>query len=169
MPALFDDAVVGRATAEDLPRIENLMQFYNYDLSEWHPVEFADHGLYAIRPKARYWAQAGVVPYKVQVGGQWAGFAVVDDEVIDPASQFNMGYFFVARRYRGLGIGRRLAATLFREHPGRWEVYHLASNQAAQRFWSSAIASLSGSAPHEASQVIDEVPSTLYRFSVGRD
>jgi predicted acetyltransferase len=161
----LNDVVVSRAAPEDLPRIENLMQFYNYDLSEWCPVEFAHHGLYAIRPKAAYWAQAAVVPYKLQVGGHWAGFAVVDDEVIDRSSQHNMGYFFVARRYRGLGIGLQLAATILREHPGRWEIYHLQGNQAARRFWPRAIASITGAAPHESSRVIDEMPSTLYAFS----
>lgn len=156
-----------RATPEDLPRIENLMQFYNYDLSEHYPVEFASHGLYAIRPKASYWAQPAVVPYKVLVDGHWAGFAVVDDEVVDPASQHNMGYFFVARRYRGLGLGLQVAATLLREHPGRWEIYHLESNQAARRFWLRAILSITGSTPAEFSRVIDDVPSTLYAFSNG--
>ncbi len=161
------EVAICRATIDDLPRIENLMQFYNYDLSEWYPVEFASHGLYAIRPKESYWAKPTVVPYKVQVGGNLAGFAVVDDEVIDRASQYNMGYFFVARRYRGLGVGRQLAATIIREHPGRWEIYHLECNQAARMFWSRAIESIIGSAPHESSRVIDDVPSTLYAFSSG--
>lgn len=143
------------------------MQFYNYDLSEWYPVEFASHGLYAIRPKDSYWAQATVIPYKVHVDGNWAGFAVVDQEVIDHASQHNMGYFFVARRYRGLGVGRQLAATILREHSGRWEIYHLECNQAARAFWSRAIESITGSAPHESSRVIDDIPCTLYQFSVG--
>ncbi len=163
----LSDIVVARATPEDLPRIENLMQFYNYDLSEWYPVEFASHGLYALRPKATYWAQPGVVPYKVHVGGHWAGFAVVDDEVIDRAAQYNMGYFFVARRYRGLGVGRQLAATLLREHPGRWEIYHLESNQAARRFWPGAIESITREAPRVSSRLIDGIPATLYAFSNG--
>lgn len=155
------------ATPEDLPRIENLMQFYNYDLSEWYPVEFAIHGLYAIRPKESYWAKPTVVPYKIEVGGNLAGFAVVDDEVIEQASQYSMGYFFVARRYRGLGLGRQLAATIIREHPGRWEIYYLKRNQAARMFWPGAIECITGSVPHESSCVINDVPSVLYAFSSG--
>jgi predicted acetyltransferase len=166
MPPLLNDIVVCRATADDLPRIENLMQFYNYDLSEWYPVEFAAHGLYAIRPKQAYWAKPDVVPYKVLVAGHWAGFAVVDDEVVDPASHHNLGYFFVARRYRGLGVGRRLAETILREHAGRWEIYHLEANQAARRFWPRVIERIAGMAPAERGCVIDDVPSTLYTFSV---
>ena len=167
MSPVSPDLVVCRATAEDLPRIENLMQFYNYDLSEWVPVEFAANGLYAIRPKQAYWSKASVVPYKLLVGGHWAGFAVLDDEVIDPASQHNMGYFFVARRYRGLGVGLHAARAIFRAHPGRWEVYHLERNQAARQFWSKALVQLADATPSVCSRVIDGLPSTLYGFSIG--
>lgn len=162
-----EDTVVCRAAPEDLARIENLMQFYNYDLSEWYPVDFASHGLYALRPKQPYWSKAAVVPYIVHVGGKLAGFAVVDDEVVDRQSKYNMGYFFVARRYRGLGLGLHLAASIIRQHTGRWEVYHLERNEAARRFWSRSILSITGLAPIVSSRVIDELPSTLYAFSSG--
>ena len=62
-PSDFDDSIpvplpdspaltIERAAPDDLPRIENLMQFYNYDLSEWTPVAFAHEGRYQLRPKA---------------------------------------------------------------------------------------------------------------------
>jgi predicted acetyltransferase len=161
----FEDAVVCRATVEDFGRIENLMQFYNYDLSEWYPIDFASHGLYALRPKQPYWSKSTVVPYVVRVGGHLAGFAVVDEEVVDAESNYNMGYFFIARRYRGLGLGLHLAKSVVRRHIGRWEVYHLEKNAAAKRFWSKAIASITGVAPIVSNKVIDELPSILYTFS----
>jgi predicted acetyltransferase len=142
------------------------MQFYNYDLSEWYPVEFASHGLYALRPKQPYWSKANVVPYTVRVGEKLAGFTVVDDEVVDRDSQYHMGYFFVARRYRGLGLGLHLAASIIRCHTGRWEVYHLERNVAAKRFWSTAISNITGAAPIVSNRVIDELSSTLYTFSI---
>ena len=127
------------AQPQDFPRIENLMQFYNYELSDTAAVDFADHGLYQLQPKAQYWAQHLIAAFLIYVDGKLAGFAVVDNEVLESASQFNMGYFFVARRYRGQGVGRVVAAKLMAMFPGRWEIYHLAQNQSAGQFWRASL------------------------------
>lgn len=164
MASTPEDIAVDCATAEDLPRIENLMQFYNYELSEWYPINFAPHGLYELRPKQAYWSRPTVVPYTLRVEGQLAGFCVVDDEVLDGATQFNMGYFFVARRYRGLGLGLHFARSVINRHPGRWEVYHLERNAAAKRFWSKAIEHITGTPASARSEVIDDWPAVLFAF-----
>lgn len=162
-----DAAVIDRATPQDLERIENLMQFYNYELSAWYPIDFGPQGLYELRSKAAYWARPGVVPYTLRVAGELAGFAVVDDEVLDPAARFNLGYFFVARRYRGHGLGRRLAQALIERHPGRWEVYHLERNTPAQAFWTQALAQITGAPVPPRREVIDGWPALLYAFAAG--
>ena len=161
------DAILSAATVDDLPRIENLMQFYNHDMSEWYPVPFGDHGMYTLRPKQPYWARPGVKPFIGRVDGQLAGFAVVDDEVTDPASQFNMGYFFVARRYRSLGLGRRWVADVLNRFPGRWEIVHYAGNQPAARFWPKAIAGAGASGRVSRHSVLDDMPSITYQFDIG--
>ncbi|MCV2367719.1 GNAT family N-acetyltransferase [Roseateles oligotrophus] len=154
------------ATAEDLPRIENLMQFYNYDLSEFWPVEFSATGLYALRPKEAYWAKPSVRPYIAKIDGELAGFAVVDDEVQDPQSQFNLGYFFLGRRYRGSGAAQEMLRLLFERHPGRWEVYFFVDNLPAARFWPKAIAQQTGDQEVLVTDTdSDGLPCRLYRFS----
>lgn len=160
------DAILSVATADDLPRIENLMQFYNHDMSEWYPVSFGDHGLCTLRPKQPYWAQPGVKPFIGRVDGQLAGFAVVDNEVADPASQFNMGYFFVARRYRSLGLGRRWVADVLNRFPGRWEIYHYGDNQPATAFWPKAIAGAGATDIVSKQSLMDDMPSTTYQFVI---
>ncbi|MBB4518243.1 hypothetical protein GGD68_007049 [Paraburkholderia fungorum] len=40
-----------QADKTDHQPIVNLMQFYNYDFSEWIPLSFTDDGFFAIRPK----------------------------------------------------------------------------------------------------------------------
>ena len=127
------------ADPEDLPRIENLMQFYNYDLSEWCLASFGHSGLYAIRPKEAYWQRPKVRPYIAEAGTELAGFAVVDDEVLEAGTQYNLGYFFLGRRFRGEGNAQKMAEQLFALHPGRWEIYSIASNLPAMRFWDKAI------------------------------
>ena len=153
------------SSIEDLPLIENLMQFYNYDLSELCPVEFSPSGLYALQPKAQYWAKISVKPYVAKVHGEIAGFAVIDDEVQDSASEFNLGYFFLSRRYRGSGVAQEMIRQLFARHPGRWEVYFFAANTPAARFWPKAIAleRCQNLTMHDT--VVDGLDCRLYRFS----
>ncbi|WP_343635133.1 GNAT family N-acetyltransferase [Roseateles sp.] len=157
---------IERASPDDLPRIENLMQFYNYDLSEWTPVAFAPEGRYQLRPKAPYWAQPDVHPFVIWHGAELAGFAVVDGECEDPGSDHNMGYFFLARGYRGHGLAARAASELLARFPGRWEIYHLMANTPAAQFWPGVIRG------RAAGEIVREVRSLhgddccLYRFTV---
>lgn len=154
------------ATEPELACIEHLMQFYNYDLSEWCAVEFGPGGLYALRPRQAYWAQPSVWPYLARVGGELAGFAVVDAEVMHPGSDFNLGYFFLARRYRGRGLAQQMLDQLLARHPGRWEVYFYDANRPAARFWPGALARAGVQDGHQADAVVDGQPCQLLRFSV---
>lgn len=119
--------------------IDNLMQLYAYDASEWYPIHLEANGRFKLRPVTRFWTEANQHPFLIRVNGALAGFAVVDGEVVDPASQWDMGYLFVARRFRGQGIGRLVAQQLFAQFRGRWEVYQLVENKTAIQFWRSVI------------------------------
>ena len=92
------------------PTIENLLQFYNYELSAWYPIAFGDDGRYAIAPKADYLAQPGTQAWLILADGELAGFAVVDDDLVDTRRDLNLGYFFVARRFRRHGVGAAVFA-----------------------------------------------------------
>lgn len=120
------------------PVVENLMQFYNYELSAWYPLAFAADGRYAIASKAGYLGQPGTQAWLILVDDELAGFAVVDDELVDPHNDLNLGYFFVARRFRGLGVGAAAFGGLLARYPGAWELYYLARNRAAAAFWPRA-------------------------------
>lgn len=158
-------ALLINATPADLPCIENLMQFYNYDLSQWCEVRFGDDGLYQLQPKAAYWANATVHAYIVRVADELAGFAVVDQEVRDPSTNWNVGYFFVARRFRGTTIATQMAKDLFDRHRGTWEIYHFTANLPAGKFWPRVIAA-AATTPVVTSEIIEhDLPTTLYCFS----
>lgn len=155
-----------RAAPDDLLRIENLMQFYNYDLSQWTPVPFGDNGLYQLRPKAPYWAQPGVHPFLIHIDQQLAGFAVVDDETQEADTDHNMGYFFLARGYRGRGLATHAAGEVLQRFPGRWEVYHLLVNTPAAEFWPEVIRHHAEGEIQREPRLIHEDPCVLYRFNV---
>ena len=120
------------------PVIENLLQFYNYELSAWYPIVLGEDGRYPIASKADYLAQPGTQAWLILADGELAGFAVVDDELVDARRDLNLGYFFVARRFRGRGIGAAAFGGLLARYPGAWELYYLARNAAAAGFWPKA-------------------------------
>ena len=120
------------------PTIESLLQFYYYELSAWYPIALGDDGRYAIASKAGYLAQPGTQAWLILADGELAGFAVVDDELVDPRRDLNLGYFFVAQRFRGRGVGAAAFGGLLARYPGAWELYYLARNEAAAGFWPRA-------------------------------
>ena len=67
-----------------------------------------------------------------------AGLAIVDDDLVDPRNDLSLGYFFVARRFRGRGVGAAAFGGLLARYPGAWELYYLARNRAAAAFWPRA-------------------------------
>ncbi|MEJ6004957.1 GNAT family N-acetyltransferase [Paucibacter sp. AS339] len=151
-------------TQAQLDCIETMMQYFNYELSAWYPIEFTTEGRMPVSPKAALWATAGVRPFLIHVGQALAGFAVVDTETQLPGSQHNMAYFFVTRRYRGSGVGRLAAQQLFARFPGIWEVYYLQANEAAAGFWPRAIAACVGESYTHSTQAIDGEDCQLFRF-----
>ncbi|QDL52965.1 GNAT family N-acetyltransferase [Rhodoferax aquaticus] len=154
------------ATPQDWPCLERMMQFYNYDRSEWCPVEFAETGQYALRPKAPYWATPSVKPYVARVGGKLAGFAVMDQECVHADSHCNLGYFFLARHYRGQGRAQSMFTQLLAQHPGRWEIYNMVNNAPAAKFWPKAIAQAGYQVETSERLELDGLVCQLYRFTV---
>jgi predicted acetyltransferase len=57
---------------------------------------------------------------------------------------FRMSEFFVLRKHRGLGIGRRAVFTLFDRFRGKWEIFELARNATAISFWRRVIGEYGG-------------------------
>ncbi len=128
------------ANEADRTCIEMLMQFYHYDASEWISLDVTDSGRFSFRSIDRFWNEAGQFPFLIRANGVIAGFAVVDKDVISPGTDFNVGYLFVLRRFRGQGVGRAAARELFTRIHGQWEVYQVDENRAAIQFWRRVIA-----------------------------
>ena len=148
----------------DFVKIEKLMQFYMYDLSEWIPLSFDEEGNFFIRPKDEYWAHAGTHAFFIEVDGETAGFATVDTDVVDADTNFSIGYFFVSRRFRGIGSGAIAAEMLLQRFPGMWQIFHVNINVVACTFWEKMVPRLSQGDFSKRMQDIDGYDCTLYKF-----
>src|SRR2546425_12838704 len=78
-----------------------------------------------------------------------------------PGIDFRMSEFFVLRRHRRSGVGRRAALALFDRFRGRWQISELLRNTPAIHFWHRIIGEYSDeryeeeSSPVEVRQIVD--------------
>ncbi len=143
-----NDVAIVIATADDKPIFRNLMNLYKYDLSEYSKEDPNSHGTFEYNYLDHYWSYAvqteSRVPFLVRVNGQLAGFILKYGKnawsaLRRPDVDHVLSEFFIMRKWRRQGIGRRVAFELFRRYPGVWEVSQERANAPAQRFWAAVI------------------------------
>lgn len=120
--------------------IENLMQFYIYDFSEFIRYDVGDNGLFAPYPDLKsYWEDENKFPYIIKMSDQYVGFVLVKFVSAKERSYFSIAEFFVLKKYRHLGIGKAIAIRVFDLHRGQWEVFQRDTNKPAHIFWNKII------------------------------
>jgi predicted acetyltransferase len=137
---------VTEAVAAHAPLIQNLMQLYTHDFSEfWSGTSRGDldsEGRFAAYPLDGYWSRANWSAALIWCRRNLAGFALINDETHSGlTAQRNMAEFFIVRKYRSNGVGRAAAETLFSRHPGSWEVAVARRNTRALEFWRRIVGS----------------------------
>ena len=153
-------------TQAELDCIEQLMQLYMYELSQWYPLTVQSDGRFKLQPKAEYFARSSVFPYLLYADGELIGFAVVDDELLDARYDYSLGYFFILRRYQGRGLGVAALAQIFKRYAGCWEIYYLRENQPAAAFWPKALSRVDVRDMLISSEVIHDEACVMYRFEI---
>jgi predicted acetyltransferase len=139
---------VNPASPDEQHILENLIQLYAHDFSEFHNVELDADGRFLYKPLPLYWLEPGRHPFLVRIGGKLAGFALVrrGSQVSGDATVWDMAEFFVIRGFRRRHIGTDVAVEVWRQFPGRWEIRVMESNQSAFCFWERATAAFTGEA-----------------------
>ncbi|MFO1315627.1 MAG: GNAT family N-acetyltransferase [Burkholderiales bacterium] len=126
------------ARAEDFPALEQLLELYQYDLSDiWHQ-DLDDKGRYGF-DLTRHRRAEGSRAYIARDGSQFVGFALVAPAIVTRTDGTWMEQFFILKRYRRSGAGRALARHVLFSHPGAWEVGQMPGNTAAYHFWRRVI------------------------------
>jgi len=129
-----------KASYQQKQIINNLMQFYMYDFSEFVNIDIEADGFFAAYKNLDdYWNDENRFPYIIQNEERPIGFALVRLIESDQRSYYSIAEFFVLKKYRKKGIGKQIATQLFNLHKGLWEVFQRESNKPAQLFWSNVI------------------------------
>jgi predicted acetyltransferase len=126
------------------PIIENLMQLYTHDFSEfWAGTARGDlnpDGRFEAYPLREYWSRPNWSALFIWRDQVLAGFSLINDKTHSgQAADRNVGEFFILRKHRGQGVGQIAAERLFSSHPGSWEVAVARKNVQAREFWRKTI------------------------------
>lgn len=128
-----------KALPEDFPALQQMLELYQYELSDIWPQDLDAQGRYGYdlgrhREGLRFHA------YVVLQTDLYAGFALVAPAGVTRSAGCWMEQFFVLKRHRRERIGEALARFVFSAHPGPWEVGQMFDNLVAQQFWRRVIA-----------------------------
>jgi predicted acetyltransferase len=126
------------------PIIQNLMQLYTHDFSEfWAGTARGDlgsDGRFDRYPMDGYWTRSGWSAAFILSNSVLAGFVLTNDQAHSgrPVDR-SVAEFFVLRKHRGQGVGRRAAQAVFSQQPGSWEIAVARKNLDAREFWRKTI------------------------------
>lgn len=143
------EITIERVTYDKKSILQNLMELYQYDTSEYEDEENGsvnEHGLFGYRYLDHYWTEEGRHPFLVRVSGKLAGFVLVRDLDLLEGGRVkrSIAEYFIMHRYQKRGIGGNVAHQIFDMFPGQWSVSYLEQNFKASRFWRNVIAEYTG-------------------------
>ena len=95
-------------------------------------------------------------PFMIRVDGKVAGFAMIKQFDEAHNVDYDVGEFFVVRKYRGKGVGKTVAYNLFDRFSGKWEVRQMLGHKPAQAFWRKIISEYTNGHYEESTQHIEE-------------
>lgn len=127
----------------DAEMLGNLLELYVHDLSETFSIDVGADGRFGYDRLAQYWQEPERrFAYVIHVGAALAGFALATrgSPLTDDPSDLDVAEFFVLRRHRRAGVGRRAAFLLWDRLPGSWVVRVAETNRHALAFWRAVIA-----------------------------
>lgn len=135
---------IKQATLSDYPIVQNMARFYVYDASKYCGLQSKDwaiqeDGLYTSFDFKPYFEEENRKAFIIRVDGELAGFVLLNKESFYPKVDWNIGEFFILRRYQKRGLGASVLQTLVTQYPGSWEAKVIPQNKPAITFWRNSI------------------------------
>jgi predicted acetyltransferase len=137
------------AQPSDAPLLSNLLELYLHDLSEVFPIEVGPDGRFAYDKLPLYWSEpTSRFAFTIRSGEKMAGFAFATrgSPATSEPEDLDVAEFFILRRYRRSGVGRRAAFALWDQMRGRWVVRVSETNGGALKFWEALVRDYTGGA-----------------------
>ena len=87
-----------------------------------------------------------------------------DSPETEDENELDVAEFFVMRRYRRSGVGRRAAFLIWKHFPGTWTVRVSEGNPGALEFWSDVVGEFTGGAVSESQRPGTPNPWRVFSF-----
>lgn len=130
-------------TAEQLPLIRNLYQFYSYESSDWEQEDVETDGRFYIHEEhlQRYWQEPGWSAHLILADGFIAGFLLIERSELPGIDAPEFADLFILKRYRRQGIGRALVLQLMGDG-SPWLLRFYRHDEVALAFWQQLLSEL---------------------------
>ncbi|WP_428242757.1 GNAT family N-acetyltransferase [Gynuella sp.] len=155
--------------ARDSMLIENLFQYYLYDMSEYMGWSPDVTGSYAVDSAViglhDYWQKDGHYPYLILCDGNLADFSLLRRYPFDP-DYHDIGQFFVLRKYQRQGVGVMAFRQSVSQFPGHWLTRVLPHNFRALCFWRKVITDMSVRQPVEQEEDYGDKKMVFIRYEI---
>jgi predicted acetyltransferase len=131
-----------KITEREKEAIFRLLQFSEYDFSEFISSDLNDDGIYEYDYLNSYYSEDGRYIFTLKVDNKFAGIALVNNisYVLKKTDVICMAEFFIFKKYRRRGYGKNFAFYIFDLLKGSWELFQHDANPIAMGFWESIVA-----------------------------
>lgn len=133
--SLIMDFELKQINYEDKSILQNLMELYQYDFSEFDKTDVNSHGLFGYKYLDNYWTEKGRHAFFIIFEDVLAGFILVRQH----SGKNELAEFFIMRKFRRQGLGISVAQKVFEMFKGDWQVSQEHENLTAQIFWQKTI------------------------------
>ena len=130
---------IAEASLRDKPIIKNMLQLYIHDFSEFDGYELNENGYYNYDYLDEYWTEKDRYPFIIRFNDKIAGFVLLNRYSVMIKNALTIAEFFILRKYRRQGIGKKAAFMIFDMFHSKWEVRQTKNNIAGQNFWENVI------------------------------
>lgn len=127
------------ATLCDYPIVQNMASYYVYDRTGYMGWPCPDDGKFECIDFKHYFVNPDEKAFLVKVDNELAGFVLLDKTHLIEPVDWNMGEFFILRKFQGKGIATQVALDIFKTHPGKWSVAVMPANIQATNFWRKVV------------------------------
>lgn len=137
---------ISRVLEKDKAVLRRLLELNSYDFSEFNREDLNEHGLFDYEYLDNYFTENERYAFFIKVEGKYAGFVMLNKYcfVLKDENARAVSEFFILRKYRRLGIGRKAAKYVFDMFPSKWELRQHENNDAARIFWEKVIGEYTG-------------------------
>ena len=162
------EVMLDPAAPREAGLLANLLELYVHDLSAVFPVVEVEADVrFGYDKLPLYWSEPERrFPFLIRYGTRIVGFVLVTrgSTVSDDPDIFDIAEFFVIRRHRRSGIGRRAAFLLWDRIPGRWIVRVSEGNADGLSFWAAVIAEYTSGVATESRRAGSPDPWRVFSF-----